>query len=117
MATAGETAKRSQNSMNTDIPTQAVDTLSAYKKDLKNIKIPKDCCVGCGKKKHSDKTTCPVNYAVRPCGRTGQFVHLCFRRGKPRKPKRVKEKEEIETEDQSESSNLLSDTCLRLQSH
>ena len=122
MATARETAKRSQSTMNTDIPTQAVDKLSAYKEDLKRIKIPKDCCIGCGKKKHSDKTTCPAKDAVCPCGRTGHFVHLCFRKGKPRKSKSVKEKDEIEAENQSgntESSNLLSETrksCKNLRS-
>ena len=94
-----------------NIPTQAVDKISAYKEDVKRIQIPKDCCVGCGKKKHSDKTTCPAKDTVCSCGRTGHYVHLCFRRGKPRKPKRVREKPEIETEDHSgnaESSNLLS---------
>ena len=38
--------------------------------------------------------------------------------GEPRKPKRVKKKEDIETKDQlggAESSNLLSESCFRLQ--
>ena len=84
IATARETAKRSQDTMN--IPTQAVDKISTYKEDMK-IKIPRDCCTGCGKKKHSDKTTCPAKDTVCPCGRTGHFPHLCFRKGKPLKPK------------------------------
>ena len=118
IATARETAKRSQDTINT--PTQAVDKLSAYKEDLKKIRIPKDCCIGCGKKKHSDKSNCPAKDSVCPCGRTGHYVHLCFRGGKPRKPKKVKETVTTETEDHSsitESSNLLSETCFRLQTH
>ena len=99
---------------------KAVEKLSDSKEDSGRIKILKDCCICCGKKKHSDKTTCPAKDAACPCGRTGHYVHLCFRKGKPTKPKRVKEKEEIGAEDQSdntESSNLLSETCFRLQSH
>ena len=48
IATARETAKRSQDTMN--IPTQAVDKISAYKEDVKRIQIPKDCCIECGNK-------------------------------------------------------------------
>ena len=53
MATARETAKRSQDTINT--PAQVVDKISTYREDMKRIKIPKDCCIGCGKKKHLDK--------------------------------------------------------------
>ena len=111
IATARETAKRSQDTINTT--TQVVDKISTYKEELKKVKIPKDCCIGCGKKKHSDKTACPAKDSVCPCGRTGHYVHLCFRGGKPRKAKREKETVKSETEDQSgttESSNLLSET-------
>ena len=51
---------------------------------------------------------------------TGHYVHLCFRGGKPRKRWREKETVKIETEEQSgntESSNLLSETCFRLQAN
>ena len=51
-ASARETVKRSQDTINT--PSQALDKISAYKEDLRKIKIPKDCCIGCGKKKHLD---------------------------------------------------------------
>ena len=118
IATARETAKRSQDTMN--IPTQAVDKISAYKEDSKRVQIPRDCCIGCGKKKHTDKTTCPAKDTVCPCGRTGHFPHLCFRKGKPRKPKKLKQTVEVETEDQSgqtESSNLLSESCFRIQTN
>ena len=118
IATTRETAKRSQDTMNTT--TQAVDKISAYKEEIKKIQIPRDCCTGCGKKRYSDKTTCPAKNAMYPCGRTGHFPHLCFRKGKPRKPKKAKQTVEVESEDQSgqtESSNLLSETCFRLQAN
>ena len=35
IATARETAKRSQDTINTNTPTHAVDKISAYKEDLK----------------------------------------------------------------------------------
>ena len=82
------------------------------------IKIPKDCCIGCGKRKHPDKSTRPSKDTLCTCGRTGHLAHLCLRNGKPRKPKELKET--IEIEDQSgnaESSNLLSEACFRLQSN
>ena len=50
IATARETAKRSQETFNT--PNQAVEGISAYKEEQKKIKIPPDCCRGCGNKKH-----------------------------------------------------------------
>ena len=84
----------------------------------KKIKIPKNCCIGCGKRKHPDKSTRPSKDTVCTCGRTGHLAHLCLRNGKPRKPKELKET--IEIEDQSgnaESSNLLSEACFRLQSN
>ena len=46
------------------------------------------------------------------------FAHPCFREGKLRKPKKVKETDDIEAEDQSgttESSNQLSETIFCLQ--
>ena len=116
MATARETAKRSQDTINT--PAQAVDKISAYKDDTSKIRIPRDCCTGCGKKKHSDKTACPAKDTVCSCGRTGHYEHLCFRKGKPRKPKMAKEKIENEAKEQTsntESSNLLSESCFHLQ--
>ena len=58
IATARETAKRFQDTINT--PTQAVGKISVYKEDLKIIKIPKDCCIRCGKKKHLDKAFYPA---------------------------------------------------------
>ena len=82
------------------------------------IKIPKDCCIGCGKRKHPDKSTRPSKDTLCTCGRTGHLAHLCLRNGKPRKPKELKGT--IEIEDQSgnaESSNLLSEACFRLQNN
>ena len=87
MATARETVKRSQDTINTNTPTQVVDKISTYKEVKKRVTIPKDCCTGCGSKKHSDKTTCPAKDIECSCGRTGHFAHLCFRKGRPRKPK------------------------------
>ena len=78
MATVRETAQRSQDTMNTDIPTQAVDKLPDSKEDSGRIKIPKDCCIGCGKKKHSDKTTFLAKVAACPCGRTGGWLKVTF---------------------------------------
>ena len=49
IATARETARRSQDTINT--PIHAVDRVSAYKPDMKRIIIPRDCCTGFGKKK------------------------------------------------------------------
>ena len=74
----------------------------------KKIKIPKNCCIGCGKRKHPDKSTRPSKDTVCTCGRTGHLAHLCLMNGKPRKPKEVKGTIKIEIEDQSgnsESSN------------
>ena len=66
MSTARETAKRSQDTITA---TQSVEGISAYK--LMKITKPKDCCTGCGKKKHTDQVTFPAKDIVCPCGRTG----------------------------------------------
>ena len=71
IATARETAKRSQDTINT--PTQSVEGISAYKQEQKKITIPKDCCTGCGKKKHTGQAPCPAKDTVCPCGRTGHY--------------------------------------------
>ena len=110
IATARETAKRSQDIINT--LTQSVEGISAYKQEQKKITIPKDCCTGCGKKKHTDQATCPAKDTVCPCGRTGHYKKLCFNKGKPRriKIKDVKEKKETETE----TGNSLTDKCFNI---
>ena len=48
IATARETAKRFQDTINT--PTQAVDKISVYKEDLKMIKYPKTAASIVGKR-------------------------------------------------------------------
>ena len=75
IATARETAKRSQETFNTS--SQAVEGISAYKQEQKKIKIPPHCCRNCGNKKHSDRSTCPAKETVCTCGRTGHYKHLC----------------------------------------
>ena len=85
IATARETAKRSQETFNTS--SQAVEGISAYKQEQKKIKIPPHCCRNCGNKKHSDRSTCPAKETVCTCGRTGHYKHLCFSKGKPRAAK------------------------------
>ena len=47
-----------------NISTQAVDKISTNKEDMKKIKIPRDCCTGCGKKKHSDKASQGVSMSM-----------------------------------------------------
>ena len=76
IATARETAKRSQETFNTT--SQAVEGISAYKEEQKRIKMPPDCCKYCGNKKHSDKNSCPAKDTVCTCGKTGHYRHLCF---------------------------------------
>ena len=62
IATARETAKRSQETFNTT--TQAVEGISAYKEEQKRIRVPPDCCHYCGNKKHLDKKPCPAKDTV-----------------------------------------------------
>ena len=112
IATARETAKRSQCTINTT--SQAVEGISAYKADLKRIRIPRDCCTGCGKKKHTDRSTCPAKDSTCSCGRTGHFQHLCFNKGKPREPKKPKIKEQIEKETTDETGHYISETCFNI---
>ena len=97
-ASARETVKRSQDTINT--PSQALDKISAYKEDLRKKKIPNDCCIGCGKKKH-----------LMSIGRTGHYIHLCFRRGKPWKWLMLRISPTLQ------STVTLSETCFLLQSH
>ena len=80
IATARETAKRSQDTFSSN--TKELEAVSADKQERK--KIPKDCCRACGKKKHDDRNNCPAKDAICSCGRTGHYQHLCFRKGKPR---------------------------------
>ena len=111
MSTARETAKRSQDTINT--PTQSVEGISAYKQEQKKITIPKNCCTGCGKKKHTDQAICPAKDTVCTWGRTGHYKQLCFNKGKPRriKIKDVKEKQETETE----TGNSLTEKCFKIE--
>ena len=112
IATARETAKRSQETFNTT--SQAVEGISAYKEEQKRIKIPPDCCKYCGNKKHSDKNSCPAKDTVCTCGKTGHYRHLCFSRG--RKPKAPKPKETKEkTDEAAETGNFLSASCFNIQ--
>ena len=119
---ARETAKRSQGVLDTN--QQAVNAVSTYKRDLKKVDVPPDCCGCCGNKRHSDRKDCPAKDNLCSCGIKGHFRKYCYRDGKKRNPqsgggkKSTKEEKEIKEETShgiGESCFNLSESCFIMQ--
>ena len=102
MAEARETAKRCQETMESDQHTAA---LSTYKKDLLKPKISADQCRCCGEKRHKDKSDCPAIDNECSCGRKGHYKRFCFSGGKKKIRKDKQEREEAKKKD--ETGNVI----------
>ena len=86
LAVAQETTMRSQEIL--DTTQQMAASVYTYKKGLKKIVVPQDCCTRCGNKQHSDwSKECTAKDFVCSCGIKGHFRNFCYRDGKKRKPK------------------------------
>ena len=115
MAGARETAKSSQVIL--DGNQQAISVLSTYKKGLKKFKVPPDCCLNCGQKKHSDTSDCPAKDNKCSCGIIGHFRNICMYDGKPKRNKGVgkQETKKEESDSKEETSHGIEEHCFSLQ--
>ena len=120
MAVARETAKSSQVIL--DGNQQAILVLSTYKKGMKKkFKVPPDCCINCGQKKHSDTSDCPAKDNTCSCGNTGHFRNICMYDGKPKRTKGgVKQESQVaEDTEKTEEGHSITECCfsIRLEEH
>ena len=114
IAVAHETAKRSQEVLDTNQQQNA--SISTYKKGLKKVAVPPDCCPCCGNKKHSDIKDCPAKDTTCSCGIEGHFRKYIYRDGKNRNPRSgdgKKDTSKVE-EAKQETDHSLSDGCFSL---
>ena len=107
IATARETAKRSQETFHTN---EKVDALSSYKKNLKKIGIPEENCGRCGMKPHKASEDCPAKDNICTCGAKGHLTTTCFKGGKPPAQAAETPADKVETE----TSSFLSATCFSI---
>jgi hypothetical protein len=111
MAVARETAKSSQVIL--DSNQQVVAGVSTYKKGLKKFKVPPDCCLNCGQKKHSDISDCPAKDNQCSCGITGHFRNICMYDGKPKRNQGggKQETKGVEDKDKAETGHSINESC------
>jgi hypothetical protein len=111
MAVARETAKSSQVIL--DSNQQVIAGMSTYKKGLKKFKVPPDCCLNCGQKKHSDNSDCPAKDNQCSCGITGHFRNICMYDGKPKRNQGggKQETKGVEDKDKAETGHSINESC------
>ena len=114
IAVARETAKRSQEVLDTNQQQNA--SISTYKKGLKKVAVPPDCCPCCGNKKHSDIKDCPAKDTTCSCGIEGHFRKYIYHDGKKRNPRSGDSKKDTGKveEAEQETDHSISDGCFNL---
>ena len=110
MATARETAKRSQETFLTN---EKIDAMSHYKLQMKKKGLSQSDCSRCGMKSHEDPDDCPAKDNLCSCGVKGHLTNMCFRNGKPyTEPAETPADKTAAIE--TETSSFLSATCFSI---
>ena len=110
MATARETAKRSQETFLTN---EKIDAMSHYKLQMKKKGLSQSDCSRCGMKSHEDPDDCPAKDNLCSCGVKGHLTNVCFRNGKPHAEPAETPADKTKASE-TETSSSLSATCFSI---